>query len=585
MVTFSDNQKDYIKAPLNRNIYLRACPGAGKTEVIATKVALEAREWLRFPAGMAVLSFSRSATAELSDRIAKVRRGNTNTHPHFVGTVDSFILSHLVSPLAHLLTGYVGKDGDYSLQVVGPESLSFYRAKYAIEKQRIFANRFDWDAVEGKYLFWHLSAAVRRKLNYVVLQDWQINDLNDAKRRFNAAGFATYRDIERLAIEILTTARFAARVALLVDRFPNIIIDECQDLSAEQITIFTRLADLGVRFHLVGDLDQAIYGFRNCFPEAVSKFVEHLGCTEMPLVENFRSGQFIVDLHGKLVNAGKTQGEANYSATTCYLMEYKDCPSEVLGHFDVLAGGHKDAVIVARGHSTLGRLLALDDEPGPAQLLATAIAAFGSEAPGSLHQALKIFSRYLVENCMECETLGVDRFYRPVEVSSAESWHQFLADCLSILTTHGLGKQDMSWQQWCKLLRGVLPTLDTAAHHEADCQRLFASLKTKKHTAPAGLGAELVATGTNLRKVGRARRLATIHEVKGETHDLTMLVSTGRKGEGSHWSEWLIDPRSEAARFAYVASSRPRHILIWAVKALKAPEKKKLTDLGFHAYP
>lgn len=585
MVTFSDNQKDYINAPLDQNVYLRACPGAGKTEVIAAKVASEARRWAYFPSGMAVLSFSRCATAELNDRISKARRGNTNTYPHFVGTVDSFILGHLVSPLAHLLTGYAGKDGDYSLKVVGSESLSFYRAKYAIENQRIFANRFDWDAAEGKYLFWHLSAAMMRKLNSVVLQGWQIKDLREAKSRFNAAGFATYRDVERLAIDILNDARFEARIRLLVSRFPSMIIDECQDLSAEQITIFTRLADLGVRFHLVGDLDQAIYGFRNCFPEAVAKFIEHLGCTEMPLVENFRSGQLIVNLNGKLVGAGETKGKANYSATTCYLMEYMDCPSEVLEHFDVLAKGHKDAVIVARGHSTLGRLIERDDEPGPAQLLATAIAAFGNAAPGMLHEALKIFSRYLAENCMECETLGVDKFYRPIEISSAEVWHQFLADCLFALTEHGLGKQNGIWQQWCKLLRGVLPMLDVGSDREESCQRILESFKAKKHPAPAGLGAEPVSTGASSRKARRALRLATIHEVKGETHDLTMLVSTGRKGEGSHWSEWLNDPRSEAARFAYVASSRPRHILIWAVKALKAAEKKKFIELGFQAYP
>jgi hypothetical protein len=410
--------------------------------------------------------------------------------------------------------------------------------------------------------------------------------LKAAKMRFNAAGFATYKDVQRLAIEILTKGHFKDRLALLVRRFPSIIIDECQDLSAEQITIFTYLADLGVRFHLVGDLAQAIYGFRNCFPAAVSDFIAHLGCAEMPLVENFRSGQLIVDLHGKLVRASKTQGRANYAQVSCYLMEYKNCPSEVLGHFDALAVDHQDAVIVARGHSTLSKLRARDAEPGPAQLLAAAIIAYVSNAPGSLYNALTIFARYLAENCMECETLGVDRFYRPAKISSAESWHQFLSECLSQLTARGLGKHDVTWQQWCKFLRVVLPNLVASPSHEEDCQRIFASLKTKKHSAPPGLGAEQVAPDEKtLQKIERVRRLATIHEVKGETHDITMLVSSGKQGEGSHWKEWLDDPRSEAARFAYVASSRPRHVLIWAVKVLKAPERKRLVDLGFYAYP
>jgi DNA helicase-2/ATP-dependent DNA helicase PcrA len=586
MVSFSDNQKDYINSSLEENIYLRACPGAGKTEVIAAKVALEIRRWARFPTGMAVLSFSRSATAELSDRISKVRRGNTSVYPHFVGTVDSFILNQVVTPLAHLVTGYVGRDGDYSLKVVGPEALSFYRVKYPIEKQPIAANRYDWDAAEGRYLFWHASDAVRRKLNALVLKDWQIRDLNDAKRRFNAGGFVTYKDVERLAIEILTTPRFRERLGLLVERFPTIIIDECQDLSAEQITIFTHLANLGVRFHLVGDLDQAIYGFRNCFPEAVADFIGHLGCTEMPLIENFRSGQLIVELHGRLVNAGKTQGKANYAPVTCYLVEYAQCPTEVLGQFDALAVGHGQAVIVARGHSTLAKLRALDAEPGPVQLLAAAIAAFVSDTPGSLHAALSIFAHYLSENCMECDTLGVDLFFRPVGILSAESWHLFLSDCLSGLSRQGLGEQDITWKLWCKILREALPSLASVACNEAESQRILATMRAKKHPAPAGLGEEKVrAAAQNLPVHERKRTLATIHEVKGETHDLTMLVSSSKQGEDSHWKEWLADPQSEAARFAYVASSRPRHILIWAVKALKAPDRKKLVDLGFQAHP
>jgi hypothetical protein len=41
------------------------------------------------------------------------------------------------------------------------------------------------------------------------------------------------------------------------------------------------------------------------------------------------------------------------------------------------------------------------------------------------------------------------------------------------------------------------------------------------------------------------------------------------------------DKTSEAARFAYVASSRPKHILVWCVKKLNASDQKKLESLGF----
>ncbi|MCO2242589.1 hypothetical protein FA379_30230, partial [Pseudomonas aeruginosa] len=84
------------------------------------------------------------------------------------------------------------------------------------------------------------------------------------------------------------------------------------------------------------------------------------------------------------------------------------------------------------------------------------------------------------------------------------------------------------------------------------------------------------------RDAGTRLRFETIHQVKGETHDATVVVSSQQSGpHQSHWKDWLADPASEAARFAYVASSRPRHLLIWAVKKLKDDELKRLAGLGF----
>ncbi|MOA21786.1 hypothetical protein D3C78_1422950 [compost metagenome] len=77
-------------------------------------------------------------------------------------------------------------------------------------------------------------------------------------------------------------------------------------------------------------------------------------------------------------------------------------------------------------------------------------------------------------------------------------------------------------------------------------------------------------------------RFETIHGVKGETHDVTVVVSSQKPGVHlSHWKDWLRDRTSEAARFAYVASSRPKHVLIWAVKKLKAEDRLVLESLGF----
>ncbi|WP_181464947.1 UvrD-helicase domain-containing protein [Herbaspirillum rubrisubalbicans] len=585
MPDFSPRQKTYIASSTEINIFLRACAGAGKTEVIAQKIANEMQSWELFPAGMAVLTFSRSATTELIQRISQFRKASRFEYPHFIGTIDGFLLKHIVTPLAHHITGFAGKDGDYSLRILDSEALTFQRTKYAIEHQRISANKYDWNASECRFVFEHPSDAIRRKLNSIELADWQIKDLRETKKRFLSAGYATYRDVEHLAIQILSDPKFSQRVALMVERFPFVMIDECQDLSKEQILIFERLAHLGVRFHLVGDLDQAIYGFRNCFPDAVAKFIARIGCLEMPLSENYRSGQMIVDLNRKLIAGPPIQGRTDFSSTTCYLVEYKNSPAEVLATFDSLARDHRISVIVARGHATLNRMRGEIATPASVQVLAQAIARFGMNAEGALYESLYMFSSYLARDCINCDTLGPEAFFRPIMIDSPERWHQFLAGCLTVFLSQGLDQQNVTWSRWCNALKTSLPALKSVECLDVDSKVTRDRLMEKKHSSPKDLKDALVSGCQKKLEMNVRRRYATIHEVKGETHDLTMLVSSSKQGEYSHWKEWINDPQSEAARLAYVASSRPRKILIWAVKDLDRAERKSLMNLGFQPYP
>ena len=86
MTNFTIEQKDYIQSTIDDHVYLEACPGSGKTEVVAAKVAKEISNWNKDPSGIAILSFSNSATDELKDRIGKFSTSNLKFYPHFIGT-------------------------------------------------------------------------------------------------------------------------------------------------------------------------------------------------------------------------------------------------------------------------------------------------------------------------------------------------------------------------------------------------------------------------------------------------------------------------------------------------------------------
>ena len=77
-------------------------------------------------------------------------------------------------------------------------------------------------------------------------------------------------------------------------------------------------------------------------------------------------------------------------------------------------------------------------------------------------------------------------------------------------------------------------------------------------------------------------KIMTIHASKGFTFDAVLLVSSkDKKGKDGYWESWL-DVGEEASRICYVACTRPRYLLCWAVGALSNDEqRKKLENIGF----
>ena len=66
----TDKQLDYILSPTDECIYLEACAGSGKTEVLGMKAAYEICGWSSYNTGIAVLTFTNEATSTIADRVS-----------------------------------------------------------------------------------------------------------------------------------------------------------------------------------------------------------------------------------------------------------------------------------------------------------------------------------------------------------------------------------------------------------------------------------------------------------------------------------------------------------------------------------
>lgn len=96
-------------------------------------------------------------------------------------------------------------------------------------------------------------------------------------------------------------------------QFEYILADEFQDINFPQYQILKLLAAPKNNLFVVGDDDQAIYGFRGASPGIMQQFLADypLG-KKIMLTENYRSGEAIVSLAGKVIRRNKERFEKEF---------------------------------------------------------------------------------------------------------------------------------------------------------------------------------------------------------------------------------------------------------------------------------
>lgn len=236
----SEEQLDFILHPINEACYLKACPGSGKTEVVGIKAAYEIAEWKNYFSGIAVLSFTKNASKEIADRIKKFGGTNATQHPHFIGTINSWLHGYILHPFAHKATGYKGKNSDKSYRLIDNEEKYDFLTPF---KTIISYQPYPTDAWVNDYYF-ECSEPLglqsqSRYLDLTAIDPPAKTALEENKKKFLKAGLATYADAEFLCYYLLK--RNPSILANLVKQFSIIIIDECQDLSNNQLGILKLL--------------------------------------------------------------------------------------------------------------------------------------------------------------------------------------------------------------------------------------------------------------------------------------------------------------------------------------------------------
>ena len=114
-------------------------------------------------------------------------------------------------------------------------------------------------------------------------------------------GLYDFDDMIQEAVRVLKTDT-GFRLTLQ-ERYQYIMLDEFQDTNPSQFAIIKQLTDYEKPLIMaVGDDDQAIYEFQGALATNLTDFQAHYGANVIPLIENYRSTQEILDFSRKIIN-------------------------------------------------------------------------------------------------------------------------------------------------------------------------------------------------------------------------------------------------------------------------------------------
>ena len=273
-------QREVVSAPPGHYLVL-AGAGSGKTRVLIHRIGW-LHEVLRVPVhGILAVTFTNKAAAEMRGRVESLLPGGTRGM--WVGTFHG--LAHRLLRLhwqdANLPEGFQVLDSDDQLRLV---------------KRVVAALELDEGRFPPRQVAWWINAQKDEGRRPGAIQpasgDFYTRSLLRAYEEYEArcqrAGLVDFAEILLRAHELWLN--HPALLAHYQQRFRQILVDEFQDTNTIQYAFIRVLAGDTAQVFVVGDDDQAIYGWRGAKVENVQRFLrDYPGAQTFKLEQNYRS--------------------------------------------------------------------------------------------------------------------------------------------------------------------------------------------------------------------------------------------------------------------------------------------------------
>jgi len=262
------------------NSLIIACPGSGKTRTLISKMLVCLDDVRHTPHRLAILTYTNTAVHEIEFRLWEYGESGDSDYCD-IATIHSFCLSYILQHFYEYLPEYT--DGF----TVIPTSSATYKA--------LVSETLESFGMDPKYILGFENLNRLPDGSPVVGSDIPEEVIQGFWEKLQQEGLIDFPNIIYYAYKLISEHRSIGEA--IAAKYKWILVDEFQDTSALQIEIFRAIEQCGsVKWFLVGDPLQSIFGFAGAVPEKLYEFAAEVHADmSVELLGNFRSSQMIVD--------------------------------------------------------------------------------------------------------------------------------------------------------------------------------------------------------------------------------------------------------------------------------------------------
>lgn len=550
----TESQEAIIKLQ-DKNI-LKACPGSGKTFVVAHKVAYDYKLWKDKNKGMAILSFTNVAKREIDKKIQEISGIKELPYPHFIGTLDAFISHYIFLPFGQLIMKCSNRPS-----IIDNDFIERY-SKYFWKKE-CYDNGCDPKS-------FYINA--EQKI-FNMKKDLSKCPINENKPCFRfkvsaySKGYATYKEALMVAIEILQ--KYSDIRDLITRRFPYIIVDEAQDTSTDQMKLLNLLFNHGVKNAiLIGDPDQAIYEWRDADPSVFLDMYHGGKWKPNELNENFRCSQHICNaskIFSSLSDISIATGESKDSFEKPVIIKYKkgDQNTLIQKYLDLckkteITISPENVAVLVRGRSGLtGKDYSKIKELWKNPLTFLFARATYYKGIQNIEKTVSIIEKILYHIIFDSEANSID-FHEVLALYNIKEWN-FLIFKLSTL----LPSSALTLKSWKLSIDNIVDKF--ISDNNIRCKNeVKIKIKTRVMDKKINDFLEQPLEVFFADALRDDYLIATIHAVKGCTFDAVLLI-LGTNGKLTSNVINQKDINTEEIRTFYVAATRARKLFVLAI--------------------